>query len=299
MARRGAFVAGAAAVVLGAAVAPARAEETTLGSPHATTPTAQTILDAVTAIEATRPFLRTVWRPPAAFPPSAPVAYYAGVGGDPDDPQRPAIWLNPDHPELISPHVSRLTDEIPLLTELLLAVADVRPNGAPSLGLETLPPAQRHAAATKLASDVAVIAKYTVYPAVDDTTFAKRAFAFAVLRQMTPGIGGVATVPTPPAKMPWGEPYAAYMGRDADARVPRGWGTIRVAASGPRGPLATESLVRAYVLATADRLADGEVKSAYDAADMRDMASNGRDGWAARRIFARPYVAQVEELFGT
>jgi len=297
MARRRAFVAGAAAVVLGAAVGPARAEETTLGSPHA--PTAQATLDAVAAIQATRYHVVTVWRPPAAFPPSAPVAYYAGIGGDPNDPHRSAIWLNPDHPELISPRASRLTDEIPLLTEFLLAAADVRPTDAPSLGLEKLAPEQRRAAATKLASDVAVIARYTVYPAVDDATFAKRAFAFAVLRQMTPGIGGVATVPTPPAKMPWEEPYAAYMGRDADARTPRGWGTIHVAASGPGGPLATESLVRAYVLATADRLADGEVKSAYDAADMRDMVSSGRDRWAARRIFARPYVAQVEELFGT
>ena len=79
---------------------------------------------------ATLPRVRIVWKPPAAFPPLNPIAYYAGRGGDGAHPEDPAIWLSPDHPELVSPRLARLTDEIPLFTELLLASVDVRARDA-------------------------------------------------------------------------------------------------------------------------------------------------------------------------
>jgi len=49
---------------------------------------ARTTFDAVDVLIATRPRVRTVWKPPAAFPAPTPIAYYAGRGGDgasPDD----------------------------------------------------------------------------------------------------------------------------------------------------------------------------------------------------------------------
>src|SRR5665213_2216206 len=181
-------------------------------------------LDAVDVLIATLPRVRTVWKVPAALPPLIPIAYYAGRGGDPAHPNDPAIWLNPDHPELVSPRRSRLTDEIPLSAELLLAAVDARSPGVAALGLDELDPEPRRLAAGALAARVAVVTRYTPYPAVDDAEFARRAFAFAVLRQMTPEIGGVETLP-PPAALPAGE-GAVYAGRDDDRRAPHGWGVV-------------------------------------------------------------------------
>ena len=254
-------------------------------------------VDAVDVLLATLPRVRIVWKPPAAFPPLEAIAYYAGRGGDAANPDDPAIWLNPDHPELVSPRLARLTDEIPLFTELLLASVDVRASGVPSLGLDALPPDRRRLAAVALAGRVAVVTRFTAFPAVDDAEFARRAFAFAVLRQLTPEIGGVETLPPPPAKLPAGE-AAVYAGRDADRRAPHGWGVVyadldRVG----RDRAGFASWIRAFVLATADRQPhDSEVRSAYEAARARDAASGDR--WAARRAFAEPYVDQVAALLG-
>lgn len=299
MVSRRAFVAGTAALLAAgrSSAAPAFVETTTSGQPHTPADQARTTLETVAVIAATHIAVRTVWRPPSQFPDIAPIAYYTGRGAEPD-PDRPVIWLNPDHPELISPRVSRLTDEIPLLTELLLASVDVRAKGLPSLGLEQLEPAKRRAAATTLASNAAVIAKYSPYPTVSDAEFARRAFAFAVLRQLTPGIGGVAPIVAASA-MPPDEPYAVYLGRGADARAPHGWGVIHIVSPAivetARG---YEAWVRAFVLATADEQpADSAVKRAYDAARAQDEAAHG-DRYAARRAFAAPYVTQVAALFG-
>lgn len=299
MVNRRAFVGGALASTATAWPLRAHAIETP-GGPGRDSPDGRITLDAVAVVVATQTVVRTVWRPPAQFPPNAPVAYYAGRGGDDAYPDEPVIWLNPDHPELVSPRASRLTDEIPLLTELLLASADVPLRGAPSLGLEQLAGDARRRAATSLADRIAVVARYSPYPAVDDTEFARRAFAFAVLRQMTPHIGGVAPLPPPAgATFRSGEP-AVYAGRDADPRAPRGWGVIyadmdRVA----RDRDGFESWVRAFVLATADRQPpESEVKRAYDAALARDQAPRNGDRWTSRRLFAEPYVRQVAALLG-
>ena len=295
------FIAATAAALAAAGAAPARAlvETSTSGVPHPTQEQARATLDTVAVIAATLFAVRTVWRPPALFPPIAPVAYYVGRGGDGRYPNELVVWLNPDHPELISPRTSRLTDEIPLFTELLLASVDVRANGAPSLGLAQLDPAARRARATVLASNAAVIAKYSPYETVDDAEFARREFAFAVLRQLTPDIGGVAPLVTPASAMPPEEPLAVYAGRDADARVPRGWGVIHmVSPSVVESPRGYEAWVRAFVLATADREpATSAVKRAYDAARAQDERANG-DRYAARRAFAAPYVTQVAAFFG-
>ncbi|MBV8298567.1 MAG: hypothetical protein JO083_03260 [Candidatus Eremiobacteraeota bacterium] len=301
MLARRTFVAASAALL--AAGAPSRAlafvGTETSGVPRTPQGQARTTLDAVAVIAATHLEVRTAWRPPSVFPEIAPVAYYPGRGADPRYPGEVVVWLNPDHPELISPRVSRLTDEIPLFTELLLASVDVRASGLPSLGLESLDPVKRRILATTLASDAAVIAKYSPYPPVDDAEFARRAFAFAVLRQMTPGIGGIAPIEVPASAMPREEPLAAYVGRYADARAPRGWGVIHiVGTSVPESPGGSEAWVRAFVLATADRQpADSAVKRAYEAARAQDEASSG-DHYAARRAFAAPYVTQVAALFG-
>ena len=300
MVPRRAFIAGAAAVAAAGQPVLARAlVDTTTSAKPRPTEKARTTLETVAVIAATQLTVRTVWRPPSVFPAATPIARYVGVGGDPHYPNEPVIWLNPDHPELISPRVSRLTDEIPLFTELLLASADVHATGLPSLGLEELDPAKRRAAAAALAANAAVVAKYSPFPVVDDTEFARRAFAFAVLRQLTPGIGGVAPIVTPASAMPSEEPYAAYVGRAVDGSVPRGWGIIHIVS-----PAVTETAqgydawVRAFVLATADQQpAESPQKRAYDAARAHDEAAGG-DRWAARRAFAAPYATLVASFFG-
>jgi hypothetical protein len=297
---RRAFLAGAAAVAAAGRPVSARAFVDT-ATPNKPGPTekARTTLETVAVIAATQLTVRTVWRPPSAFTADTPVARYVGVGGDPHFPNEPVIWLNPDHPELVSPRVSRLTDEIPLFTELLLASADVRGRGLPSLGLENLDPVKRRAAAAALAANAAVVAKYSPFPTVDDAEFAHRAFAFSVLRQLTPGIGGVAPILTPASAMPPDEPYAAYAGRGAEGGVPRGWGVIHIVSSSvTETAQGYEAWVRAFVLATADQQpADSPQKRAYDAARAQDEAAGG-DRWAARRAFAAPYVTLVASFFG-
>jgi hypothetical protein len=299
VARRTFLAATAAFVAAGGAPARAFVETSTSGVPHPTQEQARATLESVAVIAAAHYAVRTVWRPPALFPTIAPIAYYVGRGGDGRYPDELVVWLNPDHPELISPRTSRLTDEIPLFTELLLASVDVRASGLPSLGLERLDPAARRARATVLASNAAVVAKYSPYETVDDAEFARRAFAFAVLRQMTPQIGGVAPIVVPQSAMPAEEPLAAYVGRDADARAPHGWGVIHLPAmSIVETQAGYEAWVRAFVLATADREpATSAVKRAYDAARAQDERASG-DRYAARRAFAAPYVTQVAAFFG-
>jgi hypothetical protein len=297
---RRAFLGGAAAVLTAgrSSAALAYVETTTSGIPHTPHDEARATLDAVAVVAATHLSVRTVWRPPPLFPAETPIAYYIGRG-DERYPNEPVIWLNPDHPELVSPRASRLTDEIPLFTELLLASVDVRSSGLPSLGLEPLDADKRRAAAAALASNVAVVARYTPYLTVDDAEFARRAFAFAVLRQLTPGIGGVAPLVVAAPAMPAGEPDAAYAGDTIDARAPRGWGVVYITSlSIVESSRGYDAWVRAFVLATADRQpADSAVKRAYDAARAQDESS-GVDRWGARRAFAAPYVKQVAALFG-
>ncbi|HEY0382027.1 MAG TPA: hypothetical protein VGC72_07490 [Candidatus Elarobacter sp.] len=296
---RRAFVAGAAALVAAARPSAAYAfiETTETGPSRTPAEQARATLETIAVIAATHQTVRLVWRPPSVFPAATPIAYYVGRGGDPVYADEFVVWLNPDHPELISPRVSRLTDEIPLFVELLLASVDVRVKGSPSLGLEKLDPAQRRAAATAQASNAAVVAKYSPYPAVDDNEFAHRAFPFAVLRQLTPGIGGVAPIVVAASAMPSDEPDVAYVGRDVDRTVPRGWGVIHfVSPSVTQSPRGYDAWVRAFVLATADQQPpDSAPKSAYEAARAQDAAVHGS---AARRAFAAPYVRQVAAFFG-
>ncbi|MDQ6943113.1 MAG: hypothetical protein M3169_11455 [Candidatus Eremiobacteraeota bacterium] len=297
--RRG-FIAGGAALVATGLPRAAHAFVETIdgGQAHSAADQARTILDAVANISATELAVRTVWRAPAAFPPLAPIACYVARGHDTDYPNDAVIWLNVDHPELKSPRAARLTDEIPLLTELLLASVDVRPHRAPSLGLENLEPTKRRSVAATLAGKVAVVAKYSPYAAISEAEFARLAFPYAVLRQMTPGIDGVARIVTRAADMPREEQYAAYVGRDADSRAPHGWGAVHVIAPGVfDSAQGKEALARAYVLATADAQApDNVFKRAYEAARALDAAHGDR--WAARRAFAAPYVTQVTALLG-
>ncbi|MEA2784166.1 MAG: hypothetical protein QOF71_270 [Candidatus Eremiobacteraeota bacterium] len=288
---RRAFIAGGAALACAGWSSRARAFVDTTsagGAPRTSAEQAHTILDAVAVITATQLAVRTVWRAPGPFPPLAPIACYVARGHDPDYPDDAVIWLNVDHPELKSPRAARLTDEIPLLTELLLASADVRPRGAPSLGLENLDSIKRRSTATTLAGKVAVIAKYSPYATVSDAEFARLAFPYAVLRQMTPGIDGVARVITRASEMPREEPYAAYAGR----------GAVHVIAPGTfDSPAGKQALVRAFVLATADaQPGESAVKRAYQAARAEDAAHG--DHWAARHAFAAPYVSQVTALLG-
>jgi hypothetical protein len=250
------------ALAFAAAVVPrgAGAVETSAGA-NRSSAEGRLTLDAVDVLVATLPRVRMVWKPPSAFPPLVPIAYYPGRGGDPATPND-AVWLNPEHPELVSPRRSRLTDEIPLSTELLLASVDMRPPGAPSLGLELLEPAKRRLAAADLAARVAVIARFTPYPAVDDAEFARRAFAFAVLRAMTLATGGL---------------ERAGAGRDRTRLEPS---------------------IREFVLATAARQpGESAVRTAYEAALRQDERMRS-DSWAARGAFAAPYVDQVAALLG-
>jgi len=258
--RRG-FVGGAVAFVVAVAPRAVAAIETPAGGTARDSADGRLALDAVDVLIATLPRVRIVWKPPAAFPPLIPIAYYAGRGGDGTHRDDPALWLSPDHPELVSPRLARLTDEIPLFTELLLASVDVRARGA-SLGLDGVPADRRRVAAATLAGRVAVVTHFTSYPAVDDAEFARRAFAFAVLRQMTLELGAVELDP-----------------------------------AGPERP-ELDAWIRGFVLAAAARQpADSEVRAAYESARSRDGGASG-DRWAARRAFAAPYVDQVAALLG-
>ncbi|MEA2718240.1 MAG: hypothetical protein QOJ39_104, partial [Candidatus Eremiobacteraeota bacterium] len=247
MLSRGAFV--GAAFAFAAATAPLRAAALETTSPGQVSPTGdgRTTLEIVSVIVATQAVVRTAWRPPALFPATAPVAYYVGRN-DRTYPGDPVIWLNPDHPELVSPRRSVLTDEIPLFTEILLASADLRISGMPSLGLERLDAEHRRLSAASMAGRAAVVAKFSSFEQVDDAEFARRAFAFAVLRQMTPDIGGVAPF-SAPEKLPPGEAAAVYAGVGADARAPHGWGVIYADFDKMRRDAAGyDSWVRAFVL---------------------------------------------------
>ena len=120
--------------------------------------------------------------------------------------------------------LARLTDEIPLFTELLLASVDVRPAGGagarPRLRWSRSAAGSTRGDARRTASPSSRATR--AYPAVDDAEFARRTFVFAVLRQLTPEIGGVQT----PAlgRCPRGS--RGLRGRDADRRAPRGWGVV-------------------------------------------------------------------------
>jgi hypothetical protein len=299
MVSRRAFIAATSAA---AALAPSKASpfvETSPGAPGPPSDEGRAMLAVVSVIVAMQQLVRTVWRPPGLFPSFAPIAYYVGRGGDAHFPNDRVIWFNPDHPELVSPRISHLGDDVPFFTELLVASveAEIKVRGAPSLGLERVPVGKRREAAAALAARAAVVTKYTPFVAVDDAEFAHRAFAFAVLEQMTPQIGGVAAL-ADASKLPSGE-AAVYAGHDVDRRAPAGWGVIyadfdRISIDQP----GYESWLRAFVLATADRQPpSSEVKRAYDAAAATDAASSG-DRWAARRAFSAPYVVQVAALFG-
>jgi hypothetical protein len=298
MQSRRAFVGTALAFV--AAGAPPCAAALDTSSPGQVSPTddGRTTLEIVSVIVAAQNVVRTAWRAPRLFPTSAPVAYYVGRN-DRTYPGEPVIWLNPDHPELVSPRRSVLTDEIPLFTEMLLASAELRLSGMPSLGLERLEPDRRRLTASSMAGRAAVVAKFSSFEQVDDAEFARRAFAFEVLRQMTPDIGGVAPF-SEPEKLPPGEASAVYAGIGTDARAPRGWGVIYADFDKMRRAGAGyDSYVRAFVLATADRQPpESSVKRAYEAARAADLAAPSAERWSARRAFAAPYVRQVAALFG-
>ncbi len=295
---RRAFVRALAAVLASAAGARTASAENTTPSGSQFTDQGQLMLAVAGAIELTMHGVQIVWRPPSLFPADAPIACYVGLGGDTAYPDRRVIWLNPDHPELVSPRRSHLTDEVPLMTELLVASVDMPAGDAPPLGLDKVSGTARREAAFALATRVAVVAKYSPYEQVDDAEFASRRFAFAVLRQMTPGIGGVAQLVVAAAKMPADEPLACYAGRDIDPNVPAGWGVIDSVGGNVRASAdGFEAWVRAFTLATADaQPPDSAVKRAYDEARRRDDAAGGHD--ANRRSFAAPYVKQVSALFG-
>jgi len=272
--------------------APSRAESTE-SSGSLMTPEARRIAGAVEAIVAAQLVTRIVRRLPSHFPAFAELAYYVGRN-DPDYPDQMVIWLNPDHPELVSPRTSHLGDDTPLLVELLLASVDLRRAGVPTSGLRDLEPSKRRAAAVALAGRVTVVAQFTAYPAVDDGEFDRRRFAFAVLRQMTPGIGGVAVVRRSAAQMPAAEPLASYLGRVAERDVPPGVGIIAVVPGALTTTDGDAAYVQAFVLATADlQPATSSVKIAYDAAAAEDAANHSGE---ARHDFAAPYVAQVQAL---
>jgi hypothetical protein len=160
---------------------------------------------------ATLPRVRMLWKPPAALPPLIPIAYYAGLG----DAAAPEVWMSADHPELVSPRLSRLTDEIPLFAELLLASVDLPAAGLPPLGLAELPAERRRLAASALAGRVAVVTRYTAYPAVGDDEFARRAFAFNVLRRAAPELDTI------PAGDPQRESWILRFVLDTAERQPR------------------------------------------------------------------------------
>ncbi len=286
------------ATLAGVAFAPpaglvASRAETTESSGSPMTAQARRISRAVDAIVAAQLVTRIVRRAPARFPAFVAEAYYVGRT-DPEYPDQAVIWINPDHPELVSPRHGHLGDDTPLLVELLLASADLHLANAPDVGLRALDPVKRRAAAVDLAGQVTVVAQFTAYPAVDEGEFAARAFAFAVIRHMTRGIDGVAALPQSQAQMAASGGLAFYAGRIREPGVPAGWGVVFSVPVQYSWGDGGASYVRAFVLATADRQPPGSsVKIAYDAAAAEDAANHSGE---ARNDFAAPYVAQVQAL---
>lgn len=232
--------------------------------------------------------IRTVWRPPSLFRPDSPIVAYVRPGGDAHYPTESLLWLNPDHPELISPRRSHPDDEEPLYTALVLAALDRPERVAFSFGGRD--DAGRRLGAMALAHEIATNAKLAVdlYPSVDDAEFTRRKFAFAVLRQLTPGIGGVQVISVNPHVLPKEEPFFVYHGN----------GIIYINETGEGSQsLAHDAFVRAWICATADRQPIGsEVKQAWDAAESIDLKIGG-ETHVSRDAFARRYVDQVNALF--
>ena len=243
-----------------------------------------------------------IWKPASAFPVWSPLALPKRL--TPEDGTTATVWINVDHRELMTPRTSHPEDDAPVIAAVIAGTLDLN---LPDQGwrhlaavLDLVPPPQRYGIVAELGK--LVVSRYNVHtaPSVSDAEFAREAFPFEVIRNMTPGVPGVDAEEVPAGTaMPKDAPLIAYVGR-TDARHPGApviWGdTARAPANFQNTPAFLDLYMRAYVLATADMQPAGTPeKRGYDEARAADERS-GPGSYAARYAFAAPYLARVRAL---
>ncbi len=243
-----------------------------------------------------------IWKPASALPAWSPLAL--PKRRTLDDGNVAVVWINVDHRELMTPRSSHPEDENPIVTAVIAGTLDLNLDepGWKHLAalLGTMHPGTQYPLIAEFGK--LLVSRYGVRtaPGVSDETFAREAFPFAVIRNMTPGVPGVdADEPPAGAVMPKDAPLIAYVGR-TDPRYPGMpviWGDTKHApANFTQSPEFLDLYMRAYVLATADMQPPGSPeKLAYDAAKASDERA-GAGTYAARYAFAAPYLPRVRAL---
>ena len=254
----------------------------------------------VQTVQRTR--IARLWKPASALPAWSPLALPKRRTHDDGDVA--VVWINVDHRELMTPRSSHPEDENPIVAAVIAGTLDLNLDEpgwkhlAAQLG--TMQPGTQYPLIAELGK--LLVSRYGVRtaPGVSDEVFAREAFPFEVIRNMTPGVPGVdADEPPAGTPMPKDAPLIAYVGR-TDPRHPGTpviWGDTKHApANFTQSPEFLDLYMRAYVLATADMRPPGSPeKLAYDTAKANDERT-GAGVYAARYAFAAPYLLRVRAL---
>ena len=243
-----------------------------------------------------------VWKPASALPAYSPLALPKRRTRDEGD--NAVVYINVDHLELMTPRTTHPADEDPIVAAVIAGTLD-RNLATPGWmhlkeQLNGLPPGAPYHLITELGKLLVASRGVRTAPGVSDEEFAREAFPFAVIRNMTPGVPGV-NADEPPAggAMPKGAGLMVYVGR-TDARypgVPVIWGDTKHApANFTESPEFLDLYIRTYTLATADmQPPESPEKRAYDEARAADERA-GSGTYAARNAFAASYVPRVRAL---
>jgi hypothetical protein len=243
-----------------------------------------------------------VWKPASALPPGSPLALPQRRTREDGD--SAVVYINVDHLELMTPRSSHPADEDPIVAAVIAGTLDLKlaTPGWKHLAavLDGTPPEARYQTVAELGKLLVSSFGVRTAPGISDEEFAREAFPFAVIRNMTPGVPGVnADEPPAGSVMPKDAKLIAYVGR-TDARypgVPMIWGDSKHApANFTQSPEFLEIYMRAYTLATADmEPPESPEKRAYDEARAADERA-GPGIYAARYAFAAPYLPRVRAL---
>lgn len=292
--RRAAFIV-AVAVACGLAGIRVEAQE-----PLNATLTAADMQQIVETVRRTQ--IVRIWKPASALPAWSPLAL--PKRRTPEDGATATVSINVDHRELMTPRISHPEDDAAVVAAVIAGTLDLN---LPAQGwkhlaavLDQVPPPQRYAIVAEFGK--LLVSRYNVHtaPPVNDAEFAREAFPFEVIRNMTPGVPGVDADEVPAGtRMPKDAPLIAYVGR-TDPRHPGApviWGDTAHAPANFQNTAAFLDLyMRVYVLATADMQPAGTPeKRGYDEARAADERS-GPGSYAARYAFAAPYLPRVRAL---
>lgn len=243
-----------------------------------------------------------VWKPASALPALSPLALPKRRTRDEGD--AAVVYINVDHLELMTPRAAHPADEDPVVAAVIAGTLDLN-LAAPGWvhlkeQLNSLPPGASYHIITELGQLLVASRGVRTAPGVSEEEFARAAFPFAVIRNMTPGVPGVnADEPPAGSAMPKGAGLMAYVGR-TDPRypgVPVIWGDTKHAPPNfTESPEFRDLYIRTYTLATAGmQPPESPEKRGYDEARAADERA-GSGTYAARNAFATPYVPRVRAL---